>query len=223
MSLGIWQVHRRTWKLELIRQVDTRVQAPAAAAPGPAEWPNVSAAHDAYRHVRATGVFQHDAETMVQASTALGPGYWVLTPLLTGEGFSVLVNRGFVPPERRDPVTRRTGQLQGAVTVVGLLRITEPKSGFLRANDPGFGRWFSRDVQAIADARHLGTTAPYFVDADATANPGGFPVGGLTVISFPNSHLVYAVTWFALAAMVAGGSTYATREEWRRRRRRRIN
>jgi surfeit locus 1 family protein len=60
--------------------------------------------------------------------------------------------------------------------------------------------------------------APYFVDADA-GPPDTSPVGGLTVISFPNSHFVYAVTWFGLALMVALGAVYVGREERRLRRR----
>ena len=34
-------------------------------------------------------------------------------------------------------------------------------------------------------------------------NPGGFPIGGLTVVAFHNDHLVYALTWFTLALMLA--------------------
>jgi surfeit locus 1 family protein len=141
----------------------------------------------------------------------------VITPLVSDRGFTVLVNRGFVPPERADPQTRKLGQIAGPVLVTGLLRISEPHGGFLRRNDPFHRRWYSRDVAAIAAAQRLspGLTAPYFIDADATQNPGGLPVGGLTVIAFPNSHLVYALTWYGLALLVAVGFAYAAREEWR--------
>ena len=88
--------------------------------------------------------------------------------------------------------------------MVGLLRLSEPGGGFLRANRPAEGRWYSRDVQAIGRAEGIAALAPYFVDADATANPGGWPRGGLTVVRFPNSHLIYALTWFVLAAALIG-------------------
>jgi surfeit locus 1 family protein len=153
-----------------------------------------------YRRVTATGTFLHDRETWVQALTERGAGFWVLTPLRTSTGV-VLINRGFVLPERRDPATRRAGQFAGPVTVTGLLRMSEPKGGFLRANDPAGDRWYSRDVPAIAAARGIGQAAPFFVDADATPNPGGWPVGGLTVLRFNNNHLVYALTWFGLAGI----------------------
>ena len=218
LALGAWQVQRRAWKLALIARVDRRVHAAPTPAPGPAAWPTVTAARDGYLRVRARGVFLYGAETRVQAVTERGPGFWVMTPLRTDRGFTVLVNRGFVPPERADPATRRAGQPAGEVQVVGLLRITEPRGGFLRRNDPADGRWYSRDVAAIAADRRLTDVAPYFIDADAAPNRGGLPVGGLTVISFPNSHLVYALTWFGLAAMTAGAWGYLMREERRARR-----
>ncbi|MBT2335546.1 SURF1 family protein [Variovorax paradoxus] len=219
-ALGTWQVERRAWKLDLIARVEQRVHAPAAEPPGRDRWPQVNAAADEYRHLRIAGTFLHDKETLVQASTRLGAGFWVLTPLQAADGSVVLVNRGFVPPEARDRAARAATEPQGETTVTGLLRITEPKGGFLRSNEPAGGRWFSRDVQAIAAARGLNNVAPYFVDAEAVPAPPGAapacPAGGLTVIAFPNSHLVYALTWYGLALMVLGAAWYAWRDASRR-------
>jgi len=202
----VWQVHRLAWKRALIAEIDARIHAAPTEAPGPASWPSIDAPHDAYRRVRARGVFLNDRESHVQAVTVLGGGDWVMTPLLTDRGFTVLVNRGFVPPERLDPATRLQAQATGPVEVTGLLRITEPKGGFLRHNDPASDRWFSRDVAAIAKARHLADVAPYFIDADRVSEVGDGPVGGLTVVDLPNNHLVYALTWFVLAALSIAAS-----------------
>lgn len=213
-ALGVWQLERRIWKHELVAAVDARIHAVPAAAPGPEVWPRVNADDDAYRRVRASGHFRHDRETLVQAVTVRGAGYWVLTPLETPR-FTLLVNRGFVPKERRAASTRAVGNPPGTVTVTGLLRVTEPGGGFLRTNDPAADRWFSRDVREIAKARGLETVAPYFVDADAAANAGGYPVGGLTVVRFPDNHLVYALTWFALCLL----SLFFAWRMWNMRRR----
>lgn len=199
-ALGVWQLERRVWKHELVAAVEARVHAPPVATPGPDRWGRITAKTDAYRRVTATGRFRHDRETLVQAVTDRGAGYWVLTPLET-PGFTLLVNRGFVPKDRRDAKARAAGNVVGAATVTGLLRISEPGGAFLRSNDAAADRWYSRDVAAIAKARGLDGAAPYFVDADSTANAGGYPVGGLTVSRFPDNHLVYALTWFALAAL----------------------
>ena len=99
--------------------------------------------------------------------------------------------------------------------MTGLLRISEPKGAYLRANDPVSDRWYSRDVAAIAAARELAPVAPYFIDADATSVPAGLPVGGLTVLELPNNHLVYALTWFVLALTLLGAAAQLGREQWR--------
>lgn len=198
-ALGVWQLERRTWKLGLIAAVAERVSAPARPAPGPAAWPFLSAGSDAYRHIVARGSWPSATPALVQAVTARGGGFWVMQPLRTDAGWTLLVNRGFVPAARSAPW--RVRMAEHPVMVAGLLRISEPRGGFLRTNDPAADRWYSRDVARIAQARGWRNVAPYFLDADATPNAGGFPVGGLTIVSFRNAHLGYAVTWFALAAM----------------------
>jgi surfeit locus 1 family protein len=218
-GLGVWQLERLHWKLNLIAQVDARVHAAAVPAPGPAAWPGIAAARDQYRHVTVKGHFLNQDESLTEAVTARGAGFWVMTPFVTDRGFTVLVNRGFVPTEKRDPQSRAAGQIAGETRVTGLLRMSEPGGGFLRANDPTHGRWYSRDVKAIAASHGLADVAPYFIDADATPNPGGLPVGGLTVTSFPNNHFGYALTWFGLAIMVLGGFGYLVYDEIRLRRR----
>jgi len=221
LALGWWQVERRAWKLDLIARVDERVRAVPTALPPPANWPQITAASDEYRPVQLRGRFMHEHETLVQSLSELGSGYWVLTPLELADGRIVLVNRGFVPPERRERASRMAGEPQGDVALVGLMRMTEPSGGFLRKNDAGAGRWYSRDVAGIAAARGLPAdkVAPFFIDAakDAQGAASGQPVGGLTVISFRNHHLVYALTWFALALLVAGAVWRVWLEEKRLR------
>lgn len=204
-GLGVWQIERLAWKRDLIARVDARIHAAPVAAPGRAT------KADEYRRVTATGRFLHDRATLVQASTVRGSGYWVLTPLQRPNGTTLLINRGFVPPDARTRYARPAG----TVRVTGLLRLTEPGGGFLRSNDPAADRWYSRDVAAIATARTLPATPTYFIDADAAPQPDALPVGGLTVIRFPNNHLVYALTWFSLAAMTAGAYILLMRQSRR--------
>lgn len=211
VGLGIWQVERRSWKLDLIARVDARAHAPAMPAPGPEEWAGIGAAGAEYRKVALDGRYLSGPETLVKAVTEKGPGFWVLAPFRSARGFTVLVNRGFVPEDRRDQRERSDAVARGETRLVGLLRPSEPGGGFLRGNDPAGGRWYSRDVTAIAQARGLGAVAPYFVDADAASEPGPLPLGGLTVIRFRNTHLVYALTWFCLAGMSAWAGLYVLR------------
>ena len=198
-ALGIWQIERRAWKLDLIARVEAGLKGPPAT-----DWQRFAE----YRRVGLAGLFLCGRETLVKAVTERGEGFWVMTPLRSGQGM-VLVNRGFVPSEKTDRWCNPAAQTR----ITGLLRVTQPGGGFLRANDASADRWYSRDVAAIARARGLGPVAPFFVDADATPNPGGYPIGGLTVIAFRNNHLVYALTWFALAALSMGGAVLVLRQK----------
>lgn len=229
MALGVWQLERRVWKLDLIDRVEQRVHAAPVAPPGPDAWAQMTAERDAYRHVALRGRFLHDHATLVRATTELGPGYWLMTPLRADAGYVVLVNRGFVPSDRKD-LAHPAGREGARETVVtGLLRITEPGGRFLLHNVPAQERWYSRDVAAIATARGLdgasGVVAPYFLDADEASSAGAAgdasfrgdaPHGGLTVIRFANHHLIYALTWFALGLLLGGTAASFWRKERRK-------
>lgn len=212
-ALGTWQVERRAWKLDLIARLDARIH----AEPSPALFATRPGKDDEYRRIRATGHFLPGKDTLVQASTTLGPGWWVMTPLATKRG-TVLVNRGYVA-DREAPAPPG-----GTVTVEGLLRLTEPGGGFLRSNDPVANRWYSRDVAAIASSNRV-PTEPYFIDAAASPeqgqqsgqNIGKQPIGGLTVVQFVNNHLIYAITWYGLAVMTAVAYVYWMRSLRRKR------
>jgi surfeit locus 1 family protein len=223
--LGNWQVHRLHWKLGLIHDVTTRVHAPPVVAPGPTQWPKIAGGQQQYLHVSLQGEFLDGEQTLVHGSSEDGYGFWVLAPLRTDRGFIVLVNRGYIPADF--PGTPKYAQMKpptGKVTLTGLLRSSEPGGGFLRPNRPTDDQWYSRDVSAIASAKGLpaNDVAPYFIDADATpsrSSASSWPHAGLTVVHFPNNHLGYLITWYLLALMVAGGSLYVAREEWRVSRR----
>jgi len=206
IGLGVWQLQRRVWKLDLIQRTEAMLRSPPVPAPPPSGWAAITK-DDTYRPVIATGRYRPDADTYTQAATALGGGFWVLTPLDTGR-FTLLVNRGFVPPDKRGKTPAPTG----IVTVRGLLRLTEPDGGFLRSNLPAEDRWYSRDVAAIATKRGLTNVAPYFIDAVADPKVA-WPRGGLTVVTFRNNHLVYALTWFGLALLLGGMTWWVARRE----------
>ena len=181
------------------------MHAAPVAAPGPKQWPALSPENAEYLHVTVTGHFLAGRDTLVRATTELGGGYWVMAPLQADAGFVVLINRGFVTPEQTHYASPETGS---RVTVTGLLRMTEKGGGFLRKNAPGQERWYSRDVAAIAHSRQISMVSPYFIDAQASPRPP--PVGGLTVVAFRNTHLSYAFTWVALAAMCVAAGVRAT-------------
>ncbi len=208
-ALGFWQLERLEWKRDLIARVESRVD----AEPVPLESvQGMQADSIEYRRVRVTGRYDFTRTQLVQAATELGYGYWVMTPLQTESGDWVTINRGFVAPEDRD-----TLQMDGVsehLEVVGLVRHSEPGGGFLRGNDPVRGRWYSRDVQTLAKEMDVETAGSIFIDAEEAED---IPTGGLTVVKFRNSHLVYAFTWFILAGMTLAAVIYFLCDFRRRR------
>jgi surfeit locus 1 family protein len=198
IALGAWQIERLFWKENLIAE---RQQA-VAAAPVPVPRSFEEARGMEFRRVTDQGVFLHDKEIFLGAtSEAGGQGYQVLTPLLEPSGRVVFVNRGFIPAELKNPAKRAAGQIGGTVRVQGLLRL--PPEGkpnwFLPDNRPDLNYWFWVDIPAMSAADKLDHVAPFYIDADATPNPGGWPKGGVTRLALPNNHLQYAITWFSLA------------------------
>ena len=198
LALGSWQVERLFWKEGLIAQR----QAAAAAPPAPVPRNLAEARGIEFHRVIDEGVFLHDKEIFLGASSeGGGQGYQVLTPLLEPSGRIVFVNRGFIPGELKDSTKRAAGQVPGTVRVPGLLRL--PPDGrpgwFVPDNRPDLNYWFWVDIPAMSAAVDLDRVAPFYIDADATPNPGGWPKGGVSRLTLPNNHLQYAITWFSLA------------------------
>jgi len=198
LALGFWQVERLFWKKDLIAQRQAAVAAAPVAAPR--SWEEARGME--FHHVTDEGVFLHDKEIFLGATSEAGrQGYQVLTPLLEPGGRAVFVNRGFIPAELKDPAKRTAGQITGTVRVQGLLRLppAERPAWFLPDNRPDLNYWFWVDLPAMSAADGLDRVAPFYLDADATPNPGGWPKGGVTRLALPNDHLQYAITWFSLA------------------------
>ena len=198
LALGFWQVERLFWKKDLIAQRQAAVAAPRVAAPRSLE----EARGMEFHHIVDEGVFLHDKEIFLGATSEAGrQGYQVLTPLLEVGGRTVFINRGFIPAELKDSNKRDVGQIAGTVRIQGLLRLppAEKPAWFLPDNRPDLNYWFWVDIPAMSAADRLDRVAPFYIDADATPNPGGWPKGGVTRLVLPNDHLQYAITWFSLA------------------------
>lgn len=222
ISLGTWQVHRLAWKEALIAAAESRSVADPVAAPGPAEWQTLREDDWIYRRVSATG---HYALGEVHVFMALsdpngplgGPGYLIFAPFVTDAGWTLLVDRGFVPLDRKDPASR-PGPPEGQVTIEGLMRHGEQPAFFTPDPNLQKNEWIVRDLPVMAGALGLDAadTAPYYVSLVASQTPpDGLPQAGETPLTFANSHLQYAVTWYGLAVVLVG--VYAA-FAWRRLR-----
>jgi len=201
-GLGVWQLERLQWKLALIATVNGHM---TAAPVSLGQITTMPADQAQYRRVTLHGRFDHAKEAYVFTTDATGaPVYHVLTPFLTDGGETLMVDRGAVPKERLDPASRAAGNVAGEMALTGVWRAPDSPGLFTPAPDVRKRIWYSRDLAGIAAADHIALSDPVLVEADATANPGGLPRGGQTVVSFRNEHLSYAITWFGLAIVLLG-------------------
>lgn len=200
IGLCIWQVQRLYWKEALIADRQARVAAEPIALPAPGGDPAAAE----YRRVRLDGAFLHDKELFLGARSLNGNvGYRILTPFALADGSFVLVDRGWVPVERKVPDSRAAGQLAGPLVLDGIARVPPRRAWMQPDNEPQNNIWFYVDLPAMAAASGVSLRTDLYVDAGPAENPGGFPVGGQTRIALPNDHLQYALTWGLLAAALA--------------------
>jgi surfeit locus 1 family protein len=210
VSLGNWQMQRLAWKENLIAMISARVSEPPRALPPASAWQSLDIGENEYRSFFARGRFRHQNE--VQVYTVLsepkgsfaGSGYWVLTPFELEDGGIVIVNRGFVPQELKNPSSRAEGQVEGIVRIAGLLRAREQPNYFTPTNDLTKNAWYRRDPAAIANAFGLKNVAPFLLDAIGEYRTDMLPQPNETKLTFTNNHLGYALTWYGLACTLIG-------------------
>ena len=200
VGLCIWQVQRLHWKEGLIAERESRVAAEPIALPAV----GVDPAGLDYRRVRLEGSFLHDKELYLGARSMNGnPGYQILTPFALADGGLVLVDRGWVPVERKAPESRAEGQVAGPQAIEGIVRLPPGQAWMQPDNEPGKNMWFFVDLPAMATVSGAQIRTDLYVDAGPAENPGKYPVGGQTRIEIPNDHLQYAITWGLLALALA--------------------
>ncbi|MBL8703061.1 MAG: SURF1 family protein [Alphaproteobacteria bacterium] len=209
--LGTWQVVRLFEKRAINGLRAERLAIAPAPLPGrfddPAAWE--------FRRVIARGTLRHDHELNLPCRSQRGnDGTCILVPLIRADGEPVIVNRGWVPPARREPARRADSQTAGEVAFEAVLRVAAQRTGFMPDNDPGRNVWFFYDLPAMAKALGLPRVAPFYLEAalDPRA-PETAPIGGQTRFQLPDNHLGYAFTWFALAIALAVIYVVSQREE----------
>lgn len=235
LSLGTWQMRRLAWKEALM----ARVAAAAKAEPVPiAKFAGFAAAagNDGlpddlqFRRVTISGTFDHDNEFHVWSPGKQGPAWSVVTPLRLAAPLKdgattvdrVLVIRGVVLDKAKAVAARADGNPAGTVTFTGRVRFGHVGT-FSKSADSAKNEWLDFDLGSMArklapaDAARAGEgIAPFFVEAETATGGAGAPQPDLAAVNLSNRHLEYALTWYGLAATLAG--VYIA-FAWSRRRR----
>ncbi|MDQ6435966.1 SURF1 family protein [Mesorhizobium sp. LHD-90] len=208
VGLGSWQLQRMQWKEGLIATIHERINSlPVAIGSMQARYARTGDVD--YWPVELTGTFYHAGERHFFATHEGRSGFYIYTPLRMAFGRYVFINRGFVPYDLKEPQRRQQTQVEGEVTIHGLARnpLGEKPSSLVPDNEPAKNIFYWKDLDAMEATANLplhSMVMPFFIDADATPNPGGLPIGGVTMIDQPNNHLQYALTWYGLAGALVG-------------------
>jgi surfeit locus 1 family protein len=207
LALGTWQVKRLAWKEGLITSIETRMK----SAPLPlaevekrfAETGDVD-----YVPVALTGALAPAGEQYFLSTHEGESGWNIYAPLQLSDQRVVMLNRGFVPYDLRDPAKRPGANPAGVVNVTGLARnaLAAKPSSITPENDPAKNVWYWKDLASMAENARVpqDKLLPFFVDDWTEQKSGALPVTRTTIISLPNNHLQYAITWYGLAAALAG-------------------
>ncbi len=210
IGLGIWQLDRKVWKENLIAAMTTRLSRAPENLPPRENWARLIPQREEFSRVGFPAEFLPGQEALVySAGSALradvnGPGYWVFAPARLAGGSIVIVNRGFVPIDRKDPATRAQGATHGSVDIIGIVRWPETRGSFTPADDLKDNVWYLRDIAAMAAAKQWTNVAPFYVEQESPVPAGGLPLPGKLQVNLPDNHLQYAITWFGLALALAG-------------------
>lgn len=203
ISLGTWQLQRLAWKQTLLAGIDAQI--------GAAPVPLAEALEPEFRRyapVEIVGQFGAGHIRMLASRKSVGPVYRIIRPFVSDSGAHVLVDTGWQPQSQEV-----SGAPQVRLTLTGNLDAPQEADGFTPAPDTAANIWFARDVPAMAAA--LGTDPVLVVLREGPQTDLGVTPWPVDTAGIPNDHLQYAITWFSLAAIWAGMTTYFL---WRTRR-----
>jgi surfeit locus 1 family protein len=197
-GLGAWQLNRLAEKRELLEALDQKaLAAPISLAEALAQ------AASEFTAVKAKGQFNHATELRKQATFDGGPGWQIITPFTSNDGISVLVDRGTIP----DRFVSDSEFAASRADITGIIRFHGAGQGiFDPENDEQGNRWYWWDVPAMQAAAQFpanSKTAPFILQLVPQAGQAGYPVAAAPDTGIRNNHLQYAITWFALAAVLA--------------------
>lgn len=198
LALGFWQLERLRWKEELIAKIEAgNTQTPLTTLPGE-NWKDSE-----FKHVRLKGAFLKDTEFHHAARYFQGTlGYDILVPFRLQDKRLVLVNRGWVPADKKE-AAKRPETAPGAIhEVVGIVRTAGKKKPFLPPHNPEKNLWFWYDAETMGkNSDH--DFLPLVIEATGTQDAQKLPVPSTGYVKLRNDHFAYAITWFGIALGIA--------------------
>jgi cytochrome oxidase assembly protein ShyY1 len=221
--LGEWQFHRLADRKERNAIVERNTSAPAAPVSEVLEADRPVSASEEWRVVTATGRYATDDTVIVRYRTRDGAsGSDVVVPLVTGQGPSLLVDRGWLATDNSGEVPVDVpAPPSGEVTITGWVRADATGDSTVvsagATSDTLSTRAISSDrIGETIDRELYGG----FVDLRSETPASGTPLEPAEPPELDNGpHFFYGLQWWFFGALALSGFGYLAFDEWRRRER----
>ena len=203
VRLGLWQIDRHEQRKASNAVIAARIEQDTVVLRS-ADLPDSME----YRMIRAVGVFDRSREIVEQGRAVNGmPAVYVATPLVTPEGFAVLVERGWAPSASARSVDLVALREPDTSHVEGMLLRLD---GGSVPSDTSWPLYVRRADPVVLQPLFPYPLAPLVLRR--TILPPGAPAG-LRPAPLPQltagPHLSYALQWFAFAMIAVIGPLIA--------------
>ncbi|WP_157960412.1 SURF1 family protein [Marinimicrobium alkaliphilum] len=222
LSLGFWQLDRAAEKRALEAAFDAQRQAP------PVELTRAEAADLArYQRVIVRGEFDNEHTWLLDNKQRSGRvGYEVVTPLVLEDGARILVNRGWIPSTGNRQQLPEVPAVAGERTLFAqVAEVSDHPMLDAHSDSRGWPKVILQ-IEPVTMGRQLGQRlAPFYLLIDDNS-AGAFETRWQAVNMSTETHIGYAVQWFAMALALSIWFVFANSNVlawWRSRRKPAIN
>ncbi|TFV60527.1 SURF1 family protein [Mycobacterium sp. PS03-16] len=216
--LAPWQLGKNTTTSRENAQISRSLTAAPVPVTSVLPQQDSVAPDEQWQRVTATGRYLPDAQVLARLRVIDGdPAYEVLVPFAVDGGPTVLVNRGYVTPERGSEVPPIAAAPTQTVTITARLRDAEPvPPGKQPFREAGHQQVYAINPGQISQLTGVPLTGSYLQLVEDQP-------GGLGVISLPHldagPFLSYGIQWIAFGIIAPIGLGYFIYAEVRQRRR----
>lgn len=167
-----------------------------------------------WRMVTMTGTYEPAGEAMARLRTVQGePAFEIITPFRLTDGRTVLVDRGYQPPEAGKSVPDYTSPPTGRVTIAARAQADEPADKRPTFLDTGRRQIYSINSGTVAQATGMKIDPGYF---QLDVNQPGVVNAALPLPQLDDGpYFSYALQWIIFGSMALFGWGYFS---WREAR-----
>ncbi len=186
LSLGIWQVIRLNWKLELISEIEKSIQSDPVSFDGqnPRNFKKIKFNPD---------VINSKLIYLYSLNESGEPGFDVINTIKI-EDKNFLINRGWIPRSLKG----NNFKIQNKV-YLGVLKKKSNQNYFKPDNDLSKNYWFTLNDEDLF--KFSGLKFSNFIIYEIN-NQSQFPKVKKIDANISNNHLKYSLTWFSLAISI---------------------